>query len=135
MAAALLDAAVLCAFAMMKMLWWLPDVTEHGMALAVFVTVIVFTMMFFLLMDGGFTVLRFGVRCENARVIHWLFVAAQICLRVINVLILLWAAILAVLCLLRWGNPHGAVIACLWMVPMLAGLIAVLRLEKWIRSA
>lgn len=135
LAAALLGAAALCALGAMDILWWLPDVTAHGTARMAAMAAATLGVTGLVLLDGCFTVLRFGVAREKGRVVYGVAAVAQMAVRALSALLLLGLAAAAVLCAFRWFLPRGAVTMLACMALMLGGYGVVLRFEKRLRRA
>lgn len=135
LAAALLGAAALCALGTMGILWWLPDVTAHGTARMAAMVAAALGVMVFVLLDGGFIALRFGVARGKGRAVYGFVAAAQMAVRALSALLLLGLAVAAVLCAFRWFLPRGAVTMLVCMAVMLGGYGVVLRFEKRLRRA
>lgn len=135
LAAALLGAAALCALGALGILWWLPDVKAHGTARMAATAAAALGVMVFVLLDGGFTALRFGVARGKGCAVYGLFTAAQMTVRALSTLLWLGLAAAAVLCAFRWFLPRGAVTMLACMALMLGGYGVVLRFEKRLRRA
>lgn len=135
LAVMLLGAAALCALVSLAILWWLPDVTAHGTARMTATAAAALGVMMLVLLDSGFTALRFGAARGKGHVVAGFFAVAQMAVRLLSALLLLGLAATAAFCAFRRFLPREAVTMLVCMALLLGGYGVVLRIEKRLRRA